>query len=226
MISHRERSVAGGLSRVLAAVGAAVAVLLLTRAAPDFRELGPRGALFGWLAYVTVVTAGLPAAVMVLGFKLSLLDCGLGWGRTRRDVLWLAVGVALAIAAGAFLARFPEVKAYYPRYSFVKTEPLLWIPSTLAFAAYGLAWETLFRGHLLLGLAARGEATLGTVFLVLLQTAVFVVGHADKPSLEIALSVPAGLFLGVLALRTRSVLPGFALHFAASTSVNLFSAYG
>ncbi len=216
----------GTLRRALAALGAAAVVLFLTRTAPDFRGLGPRGALFGWLGYVTLLTAVVPLAAMRLVSRLSLSDCGLGWGRTRRDALWLALGVACAVAIGAVIARSPEVRAYYPRYTFVRTEPLLWVPSTLAFAAYGLAWETLFRGHLLLGLAGRGEATVGTVGLLVMQTGVFVIGHLDKPSPEVWLSVPAGLFLGVLALRTRSVLPGFLLHFAASTSVNLFCAHG
>jgi membrane protease YdiL (CAAX protease family) len=212
--------------QVLAALGAAITVLLLTRTAPDFPALGPRYALFGWLFYVTAVTAGVPLVVTRLGSRLSLSDCGLGWGRTWRDAPWLVVGIGCAVVAGAMMARSPEVRAYYPRYALVKTEPLLWVPSTLAFAAYGLSWETLFRGHLLLALAPRSELGIGTVGLLALQTAVFATGHLDKPSSEVALSVPAGLFLGLVALRTRSVLPGFLLHFAASTSVNLFCAYG
>ena len=132
-------------------------------------------------------------------------------------------------------------------------EPWLRLPSTLLFAAYGLAWETMFRGHLLLAPLADSPPRAGaprdtdsppgasaprpadspppaplsaTALLLALQTALFAIAHIDKPPLEAWLSVPAGLFFGVLALRTRSVLPGFLLHFTVSTSVNLFCAYG
>lgn len=208
-------------ARVAAAYGAAAAVLLLTRYAPSFASLGPRAALFGWLAYATAVTALVPAGVVVLGLNVPLSASGLTWGRTRRDALWLAAGLLGMVAIAAVVSRAPEVRAYYPRYAPVKTEPLFWIPSTLAFAVYGLAWELLFRGYLLLGVLER----LGTLS-VFSQTILFALAHVDKPPLEAWLSIPAGVFFGLVALRTRSVLPGFLLHFTLSTSVNLFCAYG
>jgi membrane protease YdiL (CAAX protease family) len=207
-------------ARAAVAYGAAAAVLLLTRFAPSFAFLGPRGALFGWLAYATAVTAGVPIAMMALGFGPPLARCGLSWGRARRDAHWIALGLAAVVVLAAVLARVPSVQAYYPRHGLVKTEPLLWLPSTLAFAAYGFAWEALFRGFLLLGIAPRFG--LAAVFM---QTVPFALAHLDKPPIEAWLAIPAGVFFGLVALRTRSVLPGFLLHFTLSTSLNLFCAY-
>lgn len=216
----------GSPAHAIAAIVAAGAVLASTRALPTFASLGPRGALFGWLASASAITFALPAIVTFGAFRGPLARAGLGWGRARRDLVPLSAGVLAAITFGAFLSRFPSIHTYYPRCAGVREQPLLWIPSTLAFAAYGLAWETLFRGHLLLALRRDGDALSRTVLLVALQTAVFAIGHLDKPAEEAWLSIPAGVFFGALALRTGSVLPGFLLHFAASTSVNLFCAYG
>jgi len=208
-------------ARAAAAYGAAALVLVLTRHSPDFAFLGARAQLFGWLGYVAVVTAGIPAAVMRLGFRQTLAASGLTWGLARRDAGLIALGLLGVVAAAALLSRHPEVRAYYPRDAFVKSEPWRWLPLTLAFASYGLAWELLFRGHLLLGVVPRfGRAA------VLLQAVPFAVAHIDKPALEAWLSIPAGLLFGLVAFRTRSVLPGFLLHFTLSTSVNLFCAYG
>ncbi|MEZ4299122.1 MAG: type II CAAX endopeptidase family protein [Polyangiaceae bacterium] len=209
-----------GAARALALHAAAGAVLLLTRFSPTFHFLGERGGLFGWLAYLTAVTAGLPAAVGMGALGLSRADVGLTWGDARRDRAWIVLGIACAIAAAWVVTRAPEVRAYYPHYRPVRSNPALWIPSTLAFAAYGLAWETLFRGFVLLGT----RDSLGRWALVT-QTAMFALGHASKPTLELWLSVPAGLVFGLAALRTRSVLPGFLVHATLSLAVNLFCVY-
>lgn len=209
-----------------AQIAAALLVLYLTRALPGFAWLGRRGALFGWLASATAITALLPAIVTSSFSRLPLTRAGLTWGRARRDASWIALLLLGAIAIGAVVSRDPSMHAYYPRYAPVKEHPLWWLPSTLAFAAYGLSWEALFRGHLLLALHSEGDSSRRTAGLLALQTAIFAIGHLDKPLVEACLSVPAGLFFGALALRTRSILPGFLIHFAASTSVNLFCAYG
>lgn len=210
-----------GAQRAACAYATAALVLLLTRHAPGFTALGPRGALLGWLAFVTAVTAGLPALVMAGWLRQPLSASGLSWGRTRRDAAWLVAATVGAVALAAVVSRSPEMRAFYPRYAAVKSEPLLWLPSTLGFALYGLSWEMLFRGHLLLGaLPTLGRAAL------LLQAVPFALAHVDKPPLEAWLSLPAGLVLGLVALRTRSVLPGVFVHFALSLAVNLFCAYG
>ena len=255
----------------LPATAATLAVLALTRSAPSFSLLGPKGALLGWLAFVTLITTCIPLLATALSWRGAptsygapraffvrraqrdaLTGWGLSWGRSRRDLPWIALGIVASVALAWLVSRAPDVRAYYPRYTFVKAEPWLWLPSTLLFGAYGLAWETMFRGHLLLapladspppGAPRDADSPPGasaprpadspppaplsaTALLLALQTALFAIAHLDKPPLEAWLSVPAGLFFGVLALRTRSVLPGFLLHFTVSTSVNLFCAYG
>lgn len=218
---HSDRSPAPHL-RAASLYCAAAAVLVLTRYAPSFAFLGQRGELFGWLGYVTLLTAALPGGVALLALRRRLPECGLRWGLARRDAPWIALAMAAAVAlAAVVVARSPEMHDYYPRYRFVIAEPWLWLPATLAFAAYGLAWEMMFRGFLLFGAFARPGA-----LAIAVQTALFAAAHADKPRLEAWLSLPAGVAFALAALRTRSVIPGWIVHFTLSTSVNLFAAYG
>lgn len=196
-------------------------MLVLVRLAPGFASIGPRASLFAWLGYVTLVTALVPSAILLAAMRVPPRELGLGWGDTRRDAALLAIGVALAAGAAVALSRVPELRAYYPHARFVKEAPWWWIPTTAGFAAWGLAWEALFRGFLLLGL----RSSLGWPAL-LVQAAFFTLAHLDKPRLELWLSAPAGLAFGLVAWRTRSVLPGFLLHFTLSTTLNVLCAYG
>lgn len=201
--------------------GAAGVALALARAGPSFSFLGPRGELFGFLAYSTALAVGLPGLAARLCAQSPPRSLGLGWGRSRRDAPAIGLCLALAVLAAWVISRSPELRAYYPQYRFVRDKPILWIPSTLAFAGYGLSWEVLFRGHLVLGAPKKLAA-----HALFAQTAVYALAHIGKPPMEVALSVPAGLFFGALALRTGSILPGYFIHITLSTAINLFCVYG
>lgn len=209
--------------RAAAVVGASILALLLTRPflAPRFEALQGPTRFFAWLVYATLLTAALPSIAYRFAFRRRFAEAGLGLGQARRDALPIALCIALALGAAFALSRLPAVRAHYPAHAFVREAPMLWIPSTLLFAAYGLAQEALFRGYLLISIAdSLGRRAL------FLQMALYTLAHAGKPPVEMALSVPAGLVFGLAALRTRSIVPGFLVHFALSTGVNFFCVYG
>ncbi|MBK8259421.1 MAG: CPBP family intramembrane metalloprotease [Polyangiaceae bacterium] len=213
---------AEGYTRVARAVVASILVLALTRFGPSFHSLGPHGGLFGRLLYLTLLTAGLPAVAVLYKTTLRPAGCGLGAGDSLRYQKWIVSAAVLAVGGGFVASRFQGMRDYYPIYRAVLDHPMLWVPSTVAFSAYGLAWEGMFRGALLLGT----QDVVGKSGALILQTLLFAAGHWDKPPLELLLSVPAGLFFGVVALKTKSILPGFLIHATLSLSVNLFCAYG
>ena len=65
--------------------------------------------------------------------------------------------------------------------------------------AYFVAWEFVFRGWMLFGLAPR----LGPGLAIVLQALPFSLMHTGKPELEAYGLILAGLALGALAWRTR-----------------------
>jgi membrane protease YdiL (CAAX protease family) len=58
-------------------------------------------------------------------------------------------------------------------------------------------------------------------FAIVLQAVPCAVMHLGKPSLEVLASFPAAVVLGAIAYRTRSVFPGWLLHFAIALLINL-----
>ncbi len=141
---------------------------------------------------------------------------GLGAGDRRAGLIWMAAGVPVAAALGRLAAADPAMRAVYP------LDPDL-APGTGALArhaalllVYYVAWETLFRGVLLLGLRRR----LGPRAANALQTALSVTAHFARPPLETLASAPAGLALGAVSLRARSIWPAVVIHWVAGLTMD------
>ena len=134
-------------------------------------------------------------AVGVLGRdgRWSVLRAlGLGRGRWRAGLAWLAVGIPLAVLAGWIGSRSPDVRAVYPLDAGLTAAPSAFIPHALQQFLYFGAWEVLFRGVLLFGLRDR----LGGGTANLLQTALSVVAHFGRAFDETLAALPAGLLFG------------------------------
>jgi len=76
------------------------------------------------------------------------------------------------------------------------------------------AWEWYFRGFLLYGL----KRVMPTVAAVLIQAAAFALLHYNKPPIEVVSSFFGAILLAGVALRYRSFLPCFFLHWAISAA--------
>ncbi|MDH7602725.1 MAG: CPBP family intramembrane metalloprotease [Armatimonadota bacterium] len=110
-----------------------------------------------------------------------------------------------------FHPEFGGVFASYPRNSPWTVAPWLMVFAEVSYGMYLFCWEFFFRGYLLLGLSrAVGW------WAVPLQAAAFGLLHFGKPVPEMIASFGAGIVLGWIALRARSFIPCFALHWAAS----------
>jgi len=95
----------------------------------------------------------------------------------------------------------------------------------MAMGFYMFCWEFFFRGFLLFGLQ---RTRLGTGGAVIVQALLFMLlhwswqAHASKPSLEVLAALPGGLILGAFALRTRSFIYGYLIHWSVSLTLDLF----
>ena len=149
-----------------------------------------------------------PVGVIVGVLRRPLGDYGLTLGRWR-------VGLALTtltclVATGVLswsLGLDPALRAYYGGgFSW----SVLW--SNLVDL---VGWEFVFRGFLLFAYARA----FGPGPALLLQTVPFALLHLGKPALETYSTLLGGLWLGVVAWRSRSVLYPFLSHVFISTFV-------
>jgi len=189
-----------------------------------------------WIRFVLSFSLlGLAPLVLslIFGDKPSTLGVNFRTPLLRKPLFWLLVPVAIVF--GAVGAASPDLGNFYP-YSRdligrVRAEGML--PFVGHFAAYFflyyVPWEFFFRGFLLLGLAAGAERAMagpdgkqGTTVeglapalvaaLVLFQTMPSTMLHVGHPLSELFGAVIAGIGFGILAWKTRSIIPGLILH--------------
>jgi membrane protease YdiL (CAAX protease family) len=169
-----------------------------------------------------VASAVLLAAVPVLGARLltglTPRALGLGVGRWREGVRWLVLGIPLAILAGWIGSGSPDMRAVYPLDPGVPPDAAGFVPYALTQFLYYGAWEVLFRGVLLFGLARRiGGGPANAV-----QTALSVTAHFGRALDETGAALGAGFLFGWITLRTRSVWYLAAVHWVIGVSQDWF----
>jgi membrane protease YdiL (CAAX protease family) len=175
---------------------------------------------YGWwatsriLGYVVI-----PFPLWKLLFpKDSLLDLGLRI-RGFSKHLWI-YGVCLAVVVPAMfvVARQPDFGSYYP---FYKDSSRSWFDfgvwEAMYFAQF-FALEMFFRGWFL-GTMRRSLGS-GAIFAMAVPYCMI---HFGKPYLEANGAIIAGIVLGSLSMRTKSIYAGFLVHITVALSMDLLA---
>ncbi|MRG90863.1 CPBP family intramembrane glutamic endopeptidase [Polyangium spumosum] len=219
------------LSRGVLAFAVACALLALLRfegSALGGALVRPLGTLLdpriqrqaGWVLAHVILLLVFPLVLARLGLGQRPADLGLGIGELRR---WAAPTLALlplVVIGAAVLSRAPGVAAHYRTHTAGISGVFGWIGWIGMWGAAFFAWEFFFRGLLVVGLARD----LGGPAAVVLHLVPFTLVHVGKPALEVLLTLPGGLLFGALALRSRSMLGPFLLHWTLGASLDLFVA--
>lgn len=175
---------------------------------------------YGWWTLTRVVGyVFVPFAIYKACFpKDSLLDMGLRL-RGFRQHAWI-YGVCLAVVVPSMLlvAKQPDFGTYYP---FYKNSSRSWFDlmawEAMYFAQF-FALELFFRG-IWLG-AMRKSIGSGAIFAMSVPYAMI---HYGKPYLEAQGAIIAGIVLGSLSMKTRSIYLGFLVHITVALSMDLLA---
>lgn len=165
-----------------------------------------------------VVLGIVPVLIARWVFGLRLAELGLGLGRWRVGLAWLAVGIPLALIAGKIGSGNAGMRFIYPLDATVRPEPSGFILYALLQFLYFGAWEVLFRGVLLFGLKGRMGAGPANA----LQTALSVIAHFGRPFTETFSAIPAGLVFGGISLHVRSMWYVAIIHWLVGLSLDWF----
>lgn len=174
---------------------------------------------FVWWAFTRVFGYVLPFMVWKIFFrKDSLLDLGL---RTRGffDHAWI-YGLFLAVVLPAMLivARSPDFGAYYPFYKNAQRSWFDYLVWEAMYFAQFFALEMFFRGFWLGSL--RRSFGSGAIFVMAVPYCMI---HYGKPYLEACGAIIAGVALGSLSMKTRSIYQGFLVHITVAALMDWLS---
>lgn len=175
---------------------------------------------YGWWSFTRVFGY---VVVPFVAWKIvfprdSLLDMGL---RTRGLIkhAWIyLLCLAVVLPATYIVSSSPEFGNYYPFYkqsSRSWTDFLIW--EGMYFAQF-FGLEIFFRGFWLSGL--RKSLGSGAIFAMVVPYCMI---HYGKPYLETCGAVVAGVALGSVAMRTRSIYSGFLVHVTVALSMDILA---
>lgn len=164
---------------------------------------------YGWWVFARVVGYVLiPLPIWKLLFpKDSLLDMGLRLKGFFRHLWIYAMCLAVVVPLVLLIASQPDFGNYYP---FYKASSRSWFDLMVWESIYAVqffALELFFRGWMLGAL----KRSLGAAAIFVMAVPYCMI-HYGKPYLEAHGAIVAGVVLGSLAMRTRSIYAGFLVH--------------
>lgn len=163
---------------------------------------------FGWWAGTRIFGYVLPFVVWKLFFrKDKLLDFGL---RTRGffDHAWIyALFLAFVLPAMLVVSKSPDFGTYYPFYKLSSRSWFDFLTWEAMYFCQFFALEMFFRGFWL-GVLRRSFGS-GAIFVMAVPYCMI---HFGKPYLEACGAIVAGIALGSLSMKTRSIYQGFMVH--------------
>lgn len=178
--------------------------------------------LANWLLVLCTFYFVVPALVIKLFLKENLSDYGLKWKGAFKDyrIYLLMLGVMIPLVA--FFSTTESFQAKYPFYNLRPGEtlyPNFWIWEGMYFLQF-FALEFFFRGFMTHGLKHRFG-----FYSVFVMTIPYCMIHFGKPMPETLAAIAAGIVLGTLSLKSRSILLGVAIHYSVGLLMDLAALY-
>ena len=172
-------------------------------------------AVGSWITYVVI-----PLLVIKLVLRGRVRDYGVRVrGILRGSWIYLVFFGAL-VPWLLFFSRTGSFQAQYPFYSLQSGEPLwprFWVWEVF-YATQFFCLEFFFRGFVLHGTRHRFGA-----YSIFVMTIPYCMIHYGKPMPETFSAIGAGIVLGLMSLKTRSIWLGAVLHVAVALSMDLLA---
>ena len=172
-----------------------------------------------WWALVTSAVYLLPAAALLWIFRESLADYGMKFKVPKKHFLLYAAMYLLVLPLVIYASTRSDFRQVYPFFRGAfradMADVFFW---EAAYLFQFFALEFFFRGFLVLGL----ERFMGRLS-VWVAMVPYCMIHFHKPMLEATAAIVAGLVLGEVALRTRSILGGVIVHSGVALTMDLLA---
>ena len=159
-------------------------------------------------------------SIIVIKFilKENLRNYGLQFGDYRTGLILSAIFFLVMVPAIWFFSAEPDFSEKYPHLLSTRNNYKEFFIYELGMMLYMISWEFIWRGFMLFGLKEKFG-----YYSVMIQMIPFVILHNGKPAAETFGAIAGGIALGVLALRTNSILYCIITHLGIMFTIDLIS---
>lgn len=171
-----------------------------------------------WALWRVIGFLIIPAIAVACHPRLRKEPQGLTF-KGMRSHLWIYGVLFIPVFIAVFIVSFSEeFSSYYPFYSNAHRSVFDFVTWELFYIAQFFSLEFFFRGFMLQPL--RRFAGSPAIFAMMVP---YVMIHIGKPMLECFAAIIAGIVLGTLALRTKSIWSGFLIHVSVALSMDILA---
>ncbi len=171
-----------------------------------------------WVGTMLFVYLLVPVLLIKLLFKEQLSDYGWQMKGAFKDWWLYVVMLIVMLPLVIYFSSTPSFQSRYPFYdpSHDKTlVPNFLIWEIMYFAQF-IGLEFFFRGFVNLGLRKRFG-----FYSIFIMTVPYCMIHFGKPMPETIGAIAAGLVLGTLAMKSRSIFMGILIHFSVAITMDI-----
>jgi len=160
----------------------------------------------------------IPLLIIKFLFKEKIRDYGISFGDYKAGIKITIIFLIIMLPLIWIASSLPEFNKTYPHLSSAKYSWKIFLLFETGMLIYMFSWEFIWRGFMLFGLKDKFG-----YYAVLIQMIPFLILHNGKPAPETFGAIIAGIALGILALRTNSILYCVLTHMSVMFSIDLIS---
>ena len=179
---------------------------------------GNFGDLFYWVLILDLFYFVFPALIILFIFKEKLSDYGLKLKGAFKDYYIYIIMLLVMIPLVLYFSGTHSFQDRYPFLDIQKGDSLYpdLLKWELLYCSQFFALEFFFRGFILHGLKKRFG-----YYSVFIMTIPYCMIHFGKPMPETIAAIIAGIVLGTLSLKNKSIWLGFLIHCSVGLSMDL-----
>jgi CAAX protease family protein len=171
-----------------------------------------------WFLTDFILLLVIPFIIIKFLFHEKMRNYGISLGDKKIGITFTVFTFLIFIPIIYLISTSENFSQYFPLMQSAKEDLTIFIIYELLLLLFLFSWEFIFRGFILFGL----EKKFG-LYSILIQMIPFVLLHNGKPFIETFASIFGAIFLGYLALRTRSIFYGFLIHGFILLSLDLIA---
>ncbi len=160
----------------------------------------------------------LPVLIIKFLLKEKIRNYGITLGDYRAGIKISLIFLGIMLPTIWFASALPQFSSAYPELKTTIDSWNVFFIFEIGLFIYLVAWEFVWRGFMLFGLKEKFG-----YYAIFIQMIPFLILHDGKPVLEAFGAIIAGLALGVLAYRTRSIFYCVITHACVMFSIDFIS---